>query len=134
MSNNQRHHCKHAKIDIGALCGSSYLNEGFERLLTERLAGEDYLETNNLTLKGIVDMQVVDFENKMKRSVDVTSRNREPERVWIQGLRPNNQKRFKANRLMLSWYVHAFRNARDMGGKCADLYLVRILTAYSCHA
>lgn len=103
MNDNQRHHSKYAKIDIGALCGSSYLNEGFERLLTEKLAGEDYLETNNLTLKGIVDMHVVDFENRIKRSVDVTSRNREQEQVWIQGLQPNSQKRFKTNRLLLSW-------------------------------
>lgn len=84
------------------MCGSSYLNEAFEKLLNERLAGEDYLETNNLTLKGIVDMLVVDFENKIKRSMDVTSRNKEAEQVWIQGLRPNSQKRFKSNRLMLS--------------------------------
>jgi hypothetical protein len=84
------------------LCGSSYLNEAFEKLLTERLAGEDYLETNNLTINGIVDMKVVDFENKTKRSMDVTSRNREAEQIWIQGLRLNGQKRFKSNRLTLS--------------------------------
>jgi hypothetical protein len=55
-----------------------------------------------MTLKGIVDMHVVDFENRIKRSVDVTNRNWEAETVWIQGLRPNNKKRFKSNRLILS--------------------------------
>ena len=86
----------------GALCGSSYLNEAFERLLNERLAGEDYLETNNMTIKGIVDMHVVDFENGLKRSFDLTRRKPNPETVFIQGLKPNNKKGFRNNRLLLT--------------------------------
>ena len=93
---------EYTKSITGALCGSSYLNEAFENLLYERLAGEAYLETNNMTIKGIVDMLVVDFENKMKRSVDVTSRDQDPEPVFIQGLLPNQKKRFRSNRLFLS--------------------------------
>jgi hypothetical protein len=102
VKDNQQVPGNDTKTITGALCGSSYLNEAFEKLLTERLAGEDYLETNNMTLKGIVDMHVVDFENTIKRSVDVTNRNWEAETVWIQGLRPNSKKRFKSNRLILS--------------------------------
>jgi hypothetical protein len=102
VKSTQRAPWNHTKTITGSLCGSSYLNEAFESLLYERLLGEDYLETNNMTIKGIVDMQVVDFENQIKRSLDVTSRNREAEMVWIQGLKPNNKKHFKSNRLVLS--------------------------------
>ena len=83
------------------MCGSSYLNERFEKLLNEKLEGEDYLETNNMTIKGIIDMKAVEFENKIKRSIDVTSRNREAVRIFIPGLLPNQNKRFTSNRLLL---------------------------------
>ena len=92
----------HTKYVAGALCGSSYLNEAFENVLYERLAGEAYLETNNMTIKGIVDMKVIEFENNLKRSIDVTNRNSEVEPVFIQGLQPNPKRRFRKNRLLLS--------------------------------
>ena len=47
-------------------------------------------------------MKVIEFENNVKRSMDVTNRKREAEPVWIQGLKANNKKGFKSNRLFLS--------------------------------
>ncbi len=91
----------------GDLCGSSYLNEAFREHLRARLEGEDYLEVNGLTIEGIIDSQVIAFENEMKRSVDVAASNIPTEIVYIQGLRanPHPEKRFLNNRLKIERLV-----------------------------
>ena len=86
----------------GALCGSSYLNEAFQKLLEKRLEGEHYLERNGLTISGIVNKKVIEFENKLKRSHDVTSQNQKSVPIVIEGLIANPGKRFQRNRLMVS--------------------------------
>ena len=58
-----------------------------------------------MTIKGIVDREVVEFENTLKRSIDVTNR-KGLEPVFIQGLRSNNKKGFRNNRFLLSRQVY----------------------------
>ncbi|KAI1350063.1 hypothetical protein F5Y01DRAFT_165372 [Xylaria sp. FL0043] len=57
----------------GGLCGSSYLNEGFRKMLHERLATEKhYLESGVITLDGIVEhIMMNEFEYKTKRQFDI---------------------------------------------------------------
>lgn len=85
----------------GDLCGSSYLNEAFRQHIHDRLEGENYLEINSLTIESIIDSQVVLFENERKRSVDVLASNVAHKPFFIQGLRPNAEKRFSKNRLKI---------------------------------
>jgi hypothetical protein len=97
---------------LGALCGSSFLNEAYQAHLHSRLQGEDYLEVNGLTIESIIDAQLFSFENEMKRSVDVVASNTPPEFVFIQGLQanPNPEKRFLNNRVKIEWL--AIRKSR----------------------
>jgi hypothetical protein len=94
-------------MDQGELCGSSYLNEAFQKHLSDRLDGENYLEVNGLTIKSIIDSQVIAFENEMKRSVNVAASNIPSEIVYIQGLRanPHPEKRFLNNRVKIERLV-----------------------------
>lgn len=71
-------------------------------MLLERLRGEDYLEMNGMTIEGIIDKEVNEFENVKKRSIDVTNKNQTGEAIFIQGLRANKAKNFVQNRLQLS--------------------------------
>ncbi|KFZ03935.1 hypothetical protein V502_10543 [Pseudogymnoascus sp. VKM F-4520 (FW-2644)] len=88
----------------GDLCGSSYLNEAFQAHLHSRLQGEDYLEVNGLTIESIIDVRLFDFENEMKRSMDIVTFNNLPDVIFVQGLRanPNPEKRFTKNRVKIS--------------------------------
>lgn len=91
--------------ELGALCGSSYLNEAFQEHLRSRLEGEDYLDRNDIgvTIRGIIDARVVQFENDIKRKVDVTilPPKFQTEYVYIPGLKANTEKRFQRNRVKL---------------------------------
>lgn len=91
----------------GGLCGSSYLNEAFQKHLRSRLKGEDYLEVNGLTIESIIDSQVITFENQMKRSVNVVASNIPSEIIYIQGLlaNPHPEKRFLKNRVKIERFV-----------------------------
>lgn len=89
---------------LGDLCGSSYLNEAFQAHLHSRLQGEDYLEVNGLTIESIIDVLLFDFENDIKRSIDIVTSNMLPDVVFVQGLRanPNPEKRFTKNRVKIA--------------------------------
>ncbi|QKX56906.1 uncharacterized protein TRUGW13939_04014 [Talaromyces rugulosus] len=95
----------------GVLCGSSYLNEHFEQLLRERLEGETYLNidtgdlTKSISIDGIIDSLVIDFENQDKRNVDITDSNFSGQDVFVYGLRPNKDKNFVYNRMRLNRQV-----------------------------
>ncbi len=91
----------------GDLCGSSYLNEAYGEHLRARLEGDDYLEINGLTIQSIIDSEVITFENKMKRSIDVTASHIPAQLVFIQGLLANShpRKRFQNNRLKIERLV-----------------------------
>jgi hypothetical protein len=90
-----------ADLTAGALCGSSYLNETFEKLIYERLKKETYLERNDVKIEGIVNDLAQQFETKHKRHIDIYARPLEPEHFFIQGLEPNQEKKFRKNRLYL---------------------------------
>jgi len=68
----------------------------------DKLRDEDYLETNGRTIRRIVDSLMVEFENKIKRRIDVTDRNQKGEWIYIPNLRANKEKRFDWARLFLS--------------------------------
>ncbi|KAI1373890.1 hypothetical protein F4677DRAFT_461746 [Hypoxylon crocopeplum] len=80
----------------GALCGSSYLNEAFSRLLLEKLQGETYLTRDGKTLESIAEAATFnDFEYKHKRNFDIYETARNSRRIGtIPGLKPNAKKRF----------------------------------------
>ncbi|TGO89200.1 hypothetical protein BPOR_0120g00080 [Botrytis porri] len=86
----------------GGLYGSSYLNEAFKEYLFGRLESEKSdIEINGRTIQGIVDQQTVNFENSLKRIMDVTNQNMAPIFLRIDGLRENPEKGFSANRIKI---------------------------------
>ena len=78
--------------------------------MLERLKDEKYLEKDGLTIQSIVDREMVDFENKMKRNLDVTKK-LVTEVVWIQGLKANHdrEKRFLTNRMKIEPSVDPYQ-------------------------
>ncbi|CAG8983994.1 hypothetical protein HYALB_00009003 [Hymenoscyphus albidus] len=86
----------------GALCGSSYLNKAFQEHLSARLKDEDYLERNGISIRSIVDTEVVKFENNIKRKIDIIRPTSVFEFVEIQDLRADPRKNFGRNRLRLT--------------------------------
>jgi hypothetical protein len=86
----------------GKLCGASYINERFEKLLLKRLKHEKYLVKNGKTIKSIVEGKVIEFENGEKRLIDTASEVFEAQTVWIDDLKASPSKRFIQNRLWIS--------------------------------
>jgi hypothetical protein len=85
--------------------------------LLKRLEDETYLEQNGFTIEGIVDTEVIKFENKTKRSLDVNDRNMPTEKIVVQGLRANDRKGFGTNRIFVTrWVSHSI-----FGGVGVDL-------------
>ena len=68
----------------GAMCGSSFLNDKYRAVLTERLKGQQ--PPRGLTLDGTIEALVYKFEHVGKRHLDVTTDDRiEPDRIrWLQ--------------------------------------------------
>jgi uncharacterized protein YkvS len=87
---------------LGKLCGASYINERFEKLLLKRLKHEKYLVKNGKTIKSIAEGKVIEFENGEKRLIDTANENFETEPIYIDDLRANSAKRFSQNRLGIS--------------------------------
>ncbi|OJJ45229.1 hypothetical protein ASPZODRAFT_548791 [Penicilliopsis zonata CBS 506.65] len=120
---------KEAVPPEGALCGSSYLNEAFERLITKRLSEETYLTQNGLTPEGVVAGPMTAFENVHKR-VDVTNTRFPGTDVNVTGLKANRTKRFKANRMVVdrSEFVDIFKPLLE---GIANLMIRQINMAYA---
>jgi hypothetical protein len=70
--------------------------------LLARLENETYLEENGNTIEGIVDTEVLGFENKIKRSLDVTDKNMPTESIVIRGLKADDSKGFRNNRIFIT--------------------------------
>lgn len=83
----------HKLKSAGGLCGSSLLNEAFRKHLKTRLKEEGYLETRGFTIDGIVDAATVEFENRTKRTKNVTVLF-PASSVKIQGLLASRRKNF----------------------------------------
>jgi len=86
--------------------GSSYLNEAFREYLLKRLKGEDYLETDSSTLENKIDEAMIDFENRLKRSVNLCENPDDKIKTVltakIQGLKRNPPKRFIEDHVLVS--------------------------------
>ena len=89
-------------MSVAALCGASYINERFEKLLLEKLETETYLVKNGKTIKSIVEAKVIEFENGDKRLIDVKDKTWEMEPVIIDDLKPNSAMGLYLNRLEIT--------------------------------
>jgi hypothetical protein len=88
----------------GDLLGSSYLNEAFKDHLMKRLKDETHLEGEGFTIQSIVDAEVVQFENKTKRTLDVTDKRMPTEKITIRGLKEDQEKGFANHRVLMKRY------------------------------
>ncbi|KMU74096.1 HSP70 family protein [Coccidioides immitis RMSCC 3703] len=82
----------------GALCGSSYLNENFSRLIRDRLAGEYYLIDNGYPVERKIDFILEEFENRVKRTFNPREK-RKIEVFMFDGLRENTEKKFRPHEM-----------------------------------
>lgn len=92
--------------NTGGLHGSSYLNEGFRKLLMDTLKDETYLEDEENTIAGCVErIMINDFEYRLKRTFDCyTARGYKD--FDVPGLRENPEKEgFKRGRLRVHVYA-----------------------------
>ncbi|GAM33782.1 hypothetical protein TCE0_013f00935 [Talaromyces pinophilus] len=87
----------------GALCGSSYLNEEFEKLLWRRLGSHRELEDieRGITIEGKINELLHRFETEIKRGVDIYSDDFEPERLPVSGLKPTDNEKCVAHGAVL---------------------------------
>jgi hypothetical protein len=69
------------------------------------LENENYLETHGYTIEGIVDKEVLQFENQIKRIVDVNDNTMPNTRIDIQGLKADNKKGFGKNKMWITRQV-----------------------------
>lgn len=84
----------------GELCGSSFINERYQKLLESKLKDEKYLEANGVPLSRTIHGIVKEFEERDKKRMDEMT---EPYfRVMVSGLRANKALRFRAGELRLS--------------------------------
>jgi hypothetical protein len=87
------------------MCGASYINKRYEKLLLDRLRDETYLEKNGKTIKSIVEAKVIKFENGEKRTINTVKERFGLERVYIDDLEEDKAKRFTQNRVSISRYA-----------------------------
>ncbi|KAF2258275.1 hypothetical protein CC78DRAFT_621938 [Lojkania enalia] len=83
------------------LRGASYINERFAKSLNIKLKRETYLEKNGKTITSIVEALTSDFELSAKRTIN-TKRNRDTLSVYVDDLKPNSQRNFLQNELLLT--------------------------------
>jgi len=87
----------------GALCGSIYLNNRLEDHLTRLLQDEHYLDCENVTRESLIEACLVEFENNLKRTFDVT-KTKSPIEILLPGLKANVEKGFTSGTLYLTWF------------------------------
>jgi hypothetical protein len=98
--------CTPVSQKLGCLKGSSFLNEAYRNHLKQRLIGEKKdIELCGFTLDGIIETEVVNFENKIKRNVDITNLNARQHYFVVQGLKTNPKKGFSTNKVHIYGYV-----------------------------
>jgi hypothetical protein len=89
-------------ICLAELCGASYINEEYQKFLSNRLKDETYLERNGKTINSIVESKVIEFENGEKRIFNIRDEAFEPDPISIDYLEPNVEKGFEQNRLKIT--------------------------------
>jgi hypothetical protein len=74
--------------------------------LLERLEDEaDAIERDGYTIEGMVAVEVLAFENRIKRTMDITNINMPLEAISFRGLQSDKGKRFGKNRIFMNRYV-----------------------------
>jgi hypothetical protein len=86
-------------ITAGRLCGSSFINERFEKKLMQKLAKETYLIKNGKTLKSIAQSRTSVFEGYQKKIYDISNQKAPLASIPIDDLRENPKKHFYENRM-----------------------------------
>src|SRR5438045_495006 len=85
------------------LCGSSYINERFQDLITNRLRDEDYLRREGEDFSRVIDRLVVEFERVDKMVLDnMFPDHIEPYYLKVEGLQKNKSKHFRRGLMRLS--------------------------------
>ena len=69
--------------------------------MKSRLKDEDNLRTRGFTIDGIVDAAMVEFENRTKRTLDITKTPFPDYAVPIQGLVASKLKNFRDHRVIM---------------------------------
>ena len=85
----------------GVSCGSSFLNQDYEKLLNDRLKHATIVG-NDLPLERIIAAKVQAFENE-KRVINILDKKTHFDPVFIQGLQADSQHGFRKNKLDLTW-------------------------------
>lgn len=87
---------------LGALCGSTCINERFEELLVEKLRDEHYLWQDGEDMSRFIDRLVVTFERVDKKMLDEMFPDKITRyHIHVEGLRPNKRKNFLTKKLCL---------------------------------
>ena len=98
-------------------CGSSFLNDGYEQRIKQRLEGE-VLAFRGSQLDHYIDRLVTTWENGEKRRIDVTNKRRDPNDLCIMGLKADREKNFIDN--YMRW-------SRDDMKAIFDPVLIRVI-------
>ena len=92
-----------ADIVPGALCGSTCINERYEKLVIEKLGDEHYLWQDGMDMSRFIDRLVVAFERTDKKKLDgMFPDNITRYSIRVPGLRANKRKNFFVNNLCLT--------------------------------
>lgn len=87
---------------IGALCGSSYINERFQELLFGKLKDEHYLEENGEPLSKIINELVVEFERRDKKKMDMMFPDQIRDTIFrVPGLKEDQKRHFLKGRMTI---------------------------------
>lgn len=70
--------------------------------MLKKLETETYLNLNQTTIEGIVETILLDFETRLKRSIDVTDPKMRTERITVWGLRDDPEKHFQQNYMFIT--------------------------------
>ncbi|OQV02278.1 hypothetical protein CLAIMM_07504 isoform 3 [Cladophialophora immunda] len=86
----------------GAPCGSSFINERFQDLITNRLREEDYLRKEGEDFSRVIDRLVVEFERVDKVALDdMFPDHIEKYYLKVHGLKKNKAKHFRSDLMRL---------------------------------
>lgn len=86
----------------GDNCGASYLNLNFAQRLRDRLRDEPVFKDNDKYLERVINQQVLNFETRTKRNIDITEPGALIKCLTIYGLKHDEAKRFKDDEIVFN--------------------------------
>ncbi len=86
----------------GSNCGASDLNLNFAKRLRDRLRDEPDFKQNDKYLETIINQQVLYFETRTKRNIDITKQGPLTKCLTIPSLKHDEAKRFKDNQIIFN--------------------------------